>query len=935
MKLLFGISASMNKLCEVEFRGSFVNINYGKLQTLCETLLLSIRGNITKFRGVIPDSIINNYDGMSSNVSVGTLQSDIVDKLFRTEMSEANETIAKTVQLMCNINPDKVSQPCVYGGFSTVFGANNAGRANNIAGLPVKLLPEDDEAFKVRMKESIGITRGVMETIYYSSLVAGNYNIETLNTSNDAVYHCLQEFDSSTKLRRLKNNLFNERFDYYIQSDNFRGDDEPDKKSMGLFIKFNEIMASFLKETWDSGSKKYYLPLVDKIANGSCNQEVFQNMGFPDIKLEGPGGAVGAVGADVAFGILEKMKTTDHSFSDIREFCINAFKELHNDNEEKVKAAFKNQVEEIREYEVENNLDDKTKKKDDIITNIKQDLTLRGVVVPEPRTTSELAGDPDKLLFATLSKIIRVAINEVSMNNVKLNVVDSISEVSARMKDKLKAVLPIYGHLFKIILNNCDIVKNMMSMGLMVSRRRLEAALSRGFPAIPQTCGPLRKTEIFTQEQAQQYYGGLIEQISTASKTMISTCDEVLSELNDMPLFLEVSDNSISQFKSINDHPPYMPLSTASAFLQDDGPFCYPIESVGSNMFSFNYGTRSLLHRFDIKHGMSYMPGMVDLTDNYNTLASQSRRIPSSEAESTFVHTIELMRYLVGAKCYSRVTRGFEVDFNAEKSDKPTYQMDKTLADSIGLTTNRDSIYQQDIVVDHITAGNIGVSRSVDRNDSIIYNILDLNIVPINVHALRREIPLVNIYNYSYTFDSFVTEMLGTSANAVVDPPAARDIIATLLKNPFSHTLPFKFPADGILPGRGDPEDVMQSILQGKSDLSGCQIPQFIKDQLFDKSLGFLKTPTVANPDTYSAVPDYLNNNNNKDDARASLSLRADTIMFRKLMFVTSVQKIMITKMDIELKKMFTPVVSGYSITNPQITDYNDIDQTAEDIRVD
>ena len=935
MKLLFGISASMNKLCEVEFRGSFVNINYGKLQTLCETLLLSIRGNITKFRGVIPDSIINNYDGMSSNVSVGTLQSDIVDKLFRTEMSEANETIAKTVQLMCNINPDKVSQPCVYGGFSTVFDANNAVRRANIAGLPVKLLPEDatDEDFKVRMKESIGITRGVMETIYYSSLDAVDYNMETLNTSNDAVYHCLQEFDSSTKLRRLKNSLFNERFDYYIQSDNFRGDDAKDKKSMGLFIKFNEIMASFLKETWDSGSKKYYLPLVDKIANGSCNQEVFQNMGFPDIKLEGP------VGFDVAFEILERMKTTDHSFSDIREFCIKAFKELDNGNEQKVKDAFKNQVVKIRDYEAESNLDKKTQDRKTIIKDIGEALTqqgaLRVVLGRTPRPGSKLAGDPDQLLFATLSKIIRVAINEVSMNNVKLNVVDSISEVSARMKDKLKAVLPIYGHLFKIILNNCDIVKNMMSMGLMVSRRRLEAALSRGFPAIPQTCGPLRKTEIFTQEQAQQYYGGLIEQISTASKTMISTCDEVLSELNDMPLFLEVSDNSISQFKSINDHPPYMPLSTASAFLQDDGPFCYPIESVGSNMFSFNYGTRSLLHRFDIKHGMSYMPGMVDLTDNYNTLASQSRRIPSSEAESTFVHTIELMRYLVGAKCYSRVTRGFEVDFNAEKSDKPTYQMDKTLADSIGLTTNRDSIYQQDIVVDHITAGNIGVSRSVDRNDSIIYNILDLNIVPINVHALRREIPLVNIYNYSYTFDSFVTEMLGTSANTVVAAqPTARDIVATILKNPFSNTLPFKFPSSGILPARGDPEDVMQSILQGKSDLSGCQIPQFIKDQLFDKSLGFLKTPTAANfGNTYSAVQAYMNNNNNA--ARASLSLRADTIMFRKLMFVTSVQKIMITKMDIELKKMFTPVVSGYSITNPQITDYNDIDQTAEDIRVD
>jgi hypothetical protein len=43
----------------------------------------------------------------------------------------------------------------------------------------------------------------------------------------------------------------------------------------------------------------------------------------------------------------------------------------------------------------------------------------------------------------------------------------------------------------------------------------------------------------------------------------------------------------------------------------------------------------------------------------------------------------------------------------------------------------------------------------------LLFNILDLNIVPINFHALQREIPFVNLMNYSHTFDHLVKETIG------------------------------------------------------------------------------------------------------------------------------------------------------------------------------
>jgi len=48
-------------------------------------------------------------------------------------------------------------------------------------------------------------------------------------------------------------------------------------------------------------------------------------------------------------------------------------------------------------------------------------------------------------------------------------------------------------------------------------------------------------------------------------------------------------------------------------------------------------------------------------------------------------------------------------------------------------------------IVRHMGRGN----THINDDKVLIHNILDLNINPININALRREIPLVNLYNYN------------------------------------------------------------------------------------------------------------------------------------------------------------------------------------------
>ena len=61
------------------------------------------------------------------------------------------------------------------------------------------------------------------------------------------------------------------------------------------------------------------------------------------------------------------------------------------------------------------------------------------------------------------------------------------------------------------------------------------------------------------------------------------------------------------------------------------------------------------------------------------------------------------------------------------------------------------------------------------RSSERIYNIIDMNIMPINVHAMMRNIPLANIYNYSFTFDRMACMMYGLTYNEFFFPEDFRN----------------------------------------------------------------------------------------------------------------------------------------------------------------
>ena len=131
--------------------------------------------------------------------------------------------------------------------------------------------------------------------------------------------------------------------------------------------------------------------------------------------------------------------------------------------------------------------------------------------------------------------------------------------------------------------------------------------------------------------------------------------------------------------------------------------------------------------------------------------------------------------------------------------------------------------------------------KNEDRNNMRLYNILDMNIVPINVHAFMREIPFVNLLNYSYTFDRLVHEFILpqyitnklssgniTSDNIMIKATNAatstRELMVKLLTNPYAKITGNEY------------FDKVSSLFNGNDNLRLGR-PRYLSDQLWHKVL--------------------------------------------------------------------------------------------------
>jgi hypothetical protein len=112
------------------------------------------------------------------------------------------------------------------------------------------------------------------------------------------------------------------------------------------------------------------------------------------------------------------------------------------------------------------------------------------------------------------------------------------------------------------------------------------------------------------------------------------------------------------------------------------------------------------------------------------------------------------------SKIYKDNPVTFEINDNRRDNMAPfQFSCEMGLTDVLELTENNNLIANKEKLANCL-GSHVSSIKNETRKNMQLYNILDMNIVPINVHAFMREVPFINLLNYSHTFDRLIHEFI-------------------------------------------------------------------------------------------------------------------------------------------------------------------------------
>ena len=306
--------------------------------------------------------------------------------------------------------------------------------------------------------------------------------------------------------------------------------------------------------------------------------------------------------------------------------------------------------------------------------------------------------------------------------------------------------------------------------------------------------------------------------------------------------------------------------------------------------------------------GVTGVVGLMGyVTSLLPTLLTETTAAVATAVISNAGPYMENMSYAVTAKD----VLGFGEYVGGKNSFISYYQLDKIL----NLVENQLNENKKHAIVTEILGTTCTKDPSLreynlDRSKARILNIIDLNINPINVHALMREVPLVNVYNYAFTFDNVIKSFVYN-----VDPD-------NLTTEPSDETASL-FKLSCLLQ---DPYFIDNS----STDPKGSNPRAVLKDAL-DMSYK-ATTPSASydpNSSLYLAKPKYthnifedLNTRYAKDTNNETGTLYHNNKFLRNILFLVNAQRVIRLKIKKAVYRINTNVVSDSNILNMRITDY-------------
>lgn len=488
----------------------------------------------------------------------------------------------------------------------------------------------------------------------------------------------------------------------------------------------------------------------------------------------------------------------------------------------------------------------------------------------------------------TMKKLLTRSLN--SQLKDKYHVLSELSEVSPHMIEEYRAKLPVFIKLFTLLMNKCMLYKRVLENDILGDEEIVVGDVI--VPDLGNTDEDGNVLDILagfrsgtiTNESRMSDYKQLLTNVVEGCASMINDASNVLDEVHSMDgksgLFFELKSDFIKDYYKITHSLPFMPASSLlyplkTGLTNDTNPML-PNHKLNTPAFKFLYGTRSVLN--GEKQGLKQMPYMTELFNKYNNSMRLANQIDSKNLEKIIDQLVCFSRYANDVYSYKSLLSDNSIA-RGELSSDSTYPLTKDIGELIDITQNTFVENNKERFFKFIKnptnnedMNNLDImGGSKTRKDARLLNIIDMNIVPINIHALMREIPLVNLYNYSISYKQMIDSDYKNNDEA-------SGLFKELLINPYKQLLSNMGPIETVLNGE-------------MTDLHLFK-PRFVSDQLWVKC-------KIDKPE------------------RLNTKIVRDTVWF------ANIQRMLRRKIRNELNEVKTKVMESNKITSRQLTDWD------------
>ena len=779
---VFDFSSKAQGLVEVNWVGKSLQLGFSKLQGTVESLLEDVKYYFEQFRPYMPKTVIDRFELKASAGSIYYLEDKLVDKRIRgTNGNASAEGTFNSIGVRTKAALTELTKKYKF-------------RINQFAAAVLALaeIPPlfTDRPNTIQDPESHYSWYGqaFSELLFYGTSGRDLSGVSVF-TSNITSLLNLNSFQLKGLVRNARPserfadlgilNAVPANIAYYPFTDM--------NADRSLMFAYNQLVAQYLSTVTDQAGSRVYINLVNSFANGVASQSVSTPIGnsFPDI-TNNIGGAVDA--DNLQFGIRADPKSSATLFQSLAFILQRLTKDI-------------NPTTQISDHLLSTLTDVPLYMKEAYRANLPSFVKLFDALA--------LKGDFIKQFFQ------KTSVNLCRPNQSTLYQFGGGAAVAANSKVRNGAG---NGADFVLFLPN-----SLSALSEFSRSNELDATMKGRFVAI-------------------------IDAIAGGAYTLSNAASEVLRELADSPVYFQTQEGSIETYRMRYAAAPLMPLSLSLWTLQDvsivgvadiiNPTTLFPNKTLGSPEFKLLYGARGLIAG-SAPVGYDQMPGALALLKSYNGLSEKREQIDEARYLRFAQNVVTTLRYLADARHYKSMligraggVVGVSFNFVSASAVYALQSVDQTAA----VLSVVESSNQPDEITNIINKLIVGAASATDpRATERTQNLIDMNIIPINVHALMRDIPLANLYNYEYTFEQMVCSLFGEVGIKGTDAEMknTKQMFLRLLKDPYMEVSDVMYGNDNTDLGS---QGYVQRIFRGDNDL-GLGRPKFLSDQLFNKAL--------------------------------------------------------------------------------------------------